>query len=682
MIGTIARKRSNLVALAAILALVAAMFAVLPRATANAVGDVDATSGYCGDAGNVIAEAGSTTIIQVVSEVDGDNVTKVNITCDAGDRDNRGPQHGKTVSITPNGTTDPEVAIKPVSLSVTIGGDSDGIVQAGGEYDVVVALKNFENAPTADEAKFSWVTVSSNAIILDAGTGANDLRRNGVLKADGTANVAKLVIPTTAPDGEYSISVRYRQNATTSYDGEATITVEAAGQNAAAAELELGFSVYDNPATTADETKAEDGSEAASDGDVMLKLSVSNSLGNAANKAGLQSMSVIGAGGTYGIHSATALGRPTTDDDGDLATALATGDNSAQVTDAAKVEDTMFVRVTKTDGKPGTVTLYAVVVGNDGSPTSNSIDLTFTGPADSASIAESADALRSVNLIETDSDGNDETVKDTIKLVVTAEDSAGNAVTPPTSGWSLRITGPDDKPVSATNISRSQPTPNAAQTAIEITLTNESGTAAAPLAPGAYTLSAKKGDLEAEVGFAVAGPTASIVLSQSSETTNGGLEIVTVDASLTDKDGNAVSDKTAIDIKSSDDSILTTVGVSVSGTTDGMASERFAVVGTGRAVITVTSNNVVEVTVFDNSADGTAGTGLGCLSELSGFATYTCSGDSSASELFALISARGASALHLWNGSAWVRYSVVDGAMVPGSSDFTVAANDILYVSN
>ena len=36
----------------------------------------------------------------------------------------------------------------------------------------------------------------------------------------------------------------------------------------------------------------------------------------------------------------------------------------------------------------------------------------------------------------------------------------------------------------------------------------------------------------------------------------------------------------------------------------------------------------------------------------------------------------------LWNGSAWVRYSVVDGTMVPGSSDFMVAENDILYISN
>ena len=55
---------------------------------------------------------------------------------------------------------------------------------------------------------------------------------------------------------------------------------------------------------------------------------------------------------------------------------------------------------------------------------------------------------------------------------------------------------------------------------------------------------------------------------------------------------------------------------------------------------------------------------------------------SSASELFGLVSGRGATAIHLWNGSMWVRYAVVDGSEIPGSSDFTVAEDDILYISN
>ena len=72
---------------------------------------------------------------------------------------------------------------------------------------------------------------------------------------------------------------------------------------------------------------------------------------------------------------------------------------------------------------------------------------------------------------------------------------------------------------------------------------------------------------------------------------------------------------------------------------------------------------------------------LDCLSELSGFAVWTCGG-STASALFELVSARGATAVHLWNGSVWIRYSMVDGAMVPGSRDFTVGESDIIYISN
>ena len=73
---------------------------------------------------------------------------------------------------------------------------------------------------------------------------------------------------------------------------------------------------------------------------------------------------------------------------------------------------------------------------------------------------------------------------------------------------------------------------------------------------------------------------------------------------------------------------------------------------------------------------------VSCLSELSGFATWSCGVSADASEIFEMVSARGVSAIHLWNGSTWVRYSVVDDAMVPGSSDFMVTENDILYISN
>ena len=75
-------------------------------------------------------------------------------------------------------------------------------------------------------------------------------------------------------------------------------------------------------------------------------------------------------------------------------------------------------------------------------------------------------------------------------------------------------------------------------------------------------------------------------------------------------------------------------------------------------------------------------TGVVCLGNLNGFATWVCGVERSASEIFGLVTGRGATALHLWNGSAWVRYWVVDGTMVPGLSDFMMAENDILNIGN
>ena len=73
---------------------------------------------------------------------------------------------------------------------------------------------------------------------------------------------------------------------------------------------------------------------------------------------------------------------------------------------------------------------------------------------------------------------------------------------------------------------------------------------------------------------------------------------------------------------------------------------------------------------------------LDCLSALNGFSTWTCNVDSSASAIFGMLADRGATAVHLWNGTEWVRYSVVDGNEVPGSSDFAITEDDILYISN
>ena len=70
------------------------------------------------------------------------------------------------------------------------------------------------------------------------------------------------------------------------------------------------------------------------------------------------------------------------------------------------------------------------------------------------------------------------------------------------------------------------------------------------------------------------------------------------------------------------------------------------------------------------------------LTGMSGFTSWLAEGSTTASTLFDALSSDGATALHVWNGSTWVRYSVVDGAMVPGSVDFTIERGDVLFISN
>ena len=70
------------------------------------------------------------------------------------------------------------------------------------------------------------------------------------------------------------------------------------------------------------------------------------------------------------------------------------------------------------------------------------------------------------------------------------------------------------------------------------------------------------------------------------------------------------------------------------------------------------------------------------LSGVFGFASWLAEGSTTASALFSALSDGGATAVHLWNGAAWVRYSVVDGSEVPGSVDFDVERGDVLFISN
>ena len=176
--------------------------------------------------------------------------------------------------------------------------------------------------------------------------------------------------------------------------------------------------------------------------------------------------------------------------------------------------------------------------------------------------------------------------------------------------------------------------------------------------------------------------------STSSETIG---DVITVTATVTDKDGNTVSDGTSVMFSASSMTGLAAIGTGHSGkaTKNGEASVKYAVVGAGNSVVSATAGDATGVVVITSTAGVAAeedaepvDCGLSGLNRLSGFASWDCDADTTASALFSLLSSRDVTAIHLWNGSSWVRYSVVDGSEVPGSSDFTITDGDNLYISN
>ena len=178
---------------------------------------------------------------------------------------------------------------------------------------------------------------------------------------------------------------------------------------------------------------------------------------------------------------------------------------------------------------------------------------------------------------------------------------------------------------------------------------------------------------------------ASVSISSSPDDLADGT-VVTVTISVTDHNDMPVADGTAVSVVLGGSLDLNAVTVGT-GTINGAVTAVYIVDGDmGSATIVATAGAAVGTATLTIEppapVEEPAPTGIDCLSETSGFSTWTCEAGSSASAIFADLAARGATALHLWNGTAWVRYSVVDGALVPGSQDFAIAQYDTLYISN
>ena len=578
-------------------------------------------------------------------------------------------------------------------------GDTDNIVSSDDDApSVTVIARGFESTrvPATDATN---ITVSVNGLFFRGALNATsfisavgdandpDAASGGTLTAaDTDIHILGRSYTTSLPlviagasDNDYKITATVAaiadDDGTTEIDesrkavrGESILTISDPGSSPASAVLALGNERSDNPTTIADETIPETDSAPAGS-TITLVYAISNSLGNDANGGDLSTVQVVAP-----LGEVTDLG-------------LTKTRTSASSGFSAKGA----VTIGSKDDEPRTIDVYVYATGDGGVATSEILTLSFTGGTDAIELAGPSDSLH--DEATKTAENNDR--RDTIAFVLSTLDSAGNEIENQTN-LVYRITGPDGKPVSTKNriVPLQTTLPTSVEDSNDLILLTSQGGASNPLAKGEYTLKVTSGASSVETMFLVAdeAETIDIEVDEPAPDTVG--QVITATITVTDENGVNVADDTVLTVLASDvaagsDRVLVRTSSETVKTKAGVAEATFAVVGNGSSVITASVGGASGVKVIISTAGAVEPEAMpeeeasvACLSNLAGFTTWSCGVESSASEIFELVSGRGATALHLWNGSAWVRYSVVDGAMVPGSSDFMVTQYDNLYISN
>lgn len=375
------------------------------------------------------------------------------------------------------------------------------------------------------------------------------------------------------------------------------------------------------------------------------------------------------------------------------------------------------VRV-KAPRTPGAATLRVLVVPKTGDSEERTQSLTFVGSASKYTLAEQTGTV--LNRLAGDQQvAIKDSARNALDIGLSATDSRDQTVPVPT-GLNYQVMGPDGKTAAGItaaagkkadgNDEGTDPDTDTSKVRIEV-----SDNAAPFLATGEYTLNIKQGTKTvATTTFTVAGPTAEGGLTVEADTDAAdavGAEVpITITAK--DADGNNVADGTRVlitvsDIDTGSGNVLVLSGANAAGavyktTKNGRATATAIVVGTARAVLTVDivgTDGTDDGTVDDDNTDLSLAnahvvldlsgvdavqttsptTGL-TRTDLGQYASWMRSETTTAAALFNQLVRRGATAIHLFNGTNWVPYATVDGVRVPGALDFTVKQGDTLFI--
>ncbi len=622
------------------------------------------------------------------------------------------------------------------SVSVSFPSDSDAIVDPG--TDVTVSVKLSGHA-SGDTLTLNWIRVSGElddvvtgtpaAAASDAdGDGNNDTttytRPTTVVATDTDMQV---VVPLGTTPGEYTVSARVTigsDNTAKSYTGTKVLTVGDAGDSVASAEISLS-TIGDATSTVPDNDETGETSEdyfddgespphtrgnntdsrtAPAGTPIYLKLTVNNSLGKVTDNSAISAVDIIAPGGLLSKHDKLANGNAYTAGS-DTPYPLPAVKNSLDYADDEAIAVTYFA--VQRD-KAGTLDVEAVVVGGGGIAKAEVFTVTFTGGAARISLSSVSSPLGStgsayVDVTAVDASGNPASLSNKQVSATVPSDSGANkfAITEhawlPKPGLGFDPSATADAPGTGDPLEGQHDDDVCNGTAdddddcVQSSTTVRLFITTTKAAAGEHELEVKLGTADKATATLIVAGTASEISVHSDNETVAVTDIIEVTVTVTDGDGNPiVNDPGSVEYTAAGDLKLSQLGgTNARDLKDGSSSTRFVVVsGAGTAIIIATYDEKLSGTVSVSTAAEepeampAEEASLSCLSETNSFSTWTCEVDSSASEVFEWVRSRGASAIHLWNGSAWVRYSVVDGATVPGSTDFQITQYNQLYISN
>lgn len=328
----------------------------------------------------------------------------------------------------------------------------------------------------------------------------------------------------------------------------------------------------------------------------------------------------------------------------------------------------------------GTATVEARVIAGAETHT-RSVDVTFVGSADS--LATSATNSVMLNVDAGDDSATDTDGRDQIRFNVAARDAGDNPATLDRLRV-VRITGPDNRAVTEARIARSI---GAVKTdgSYDVTLSSQ-GTAAQPLASGEYTVRLSGSGKTADFKFTVVGKADSVTIGEIASDLQPG-DRVEITAAVVDADGNAVVNGTDVTIVANtigSGTTLVAVGATTAKSVDGSASVTYLVAGYGSFYVSATADGKSDVSQSSIAAGAVApaeqeSPSAGLTQRNPGYTTWGSDTSQKASAVLADLS--GFRSILLAQGTEWLRYGIVDGRPIPGSFDFQITRNSILWLA-